>query len=357
MRIGFRWFATILFILLLPIWLLLLVPKFNNFGPEAMQGQLRQNNVYPQLSQILQQSSLEDTSSSSINGDATNQAFVIFRSALTADYLESKVGDIITDSSAWITGATEDAPKVSFNDIRDQVIDSYPAAQTQIEELQAELKRAQTSVDTDNISADGVPGLSGDGSASSDEIAELLAQADSLDNFASGDFTLELENSLKPAKDIYWYYWISMPVAGVGLLLILVAIFFLGRNWTSSFRWTGWTLIAAAAFNLILAVIFSVAILQIGINMVIGMIPGQAEVAGSIAKSVAEVVFANYLQIELIMSGTLLLGGIIFIISSIVIRRRQAPTADTSPPPVTPVSEGPKAAESIDQAAAERSTT
>ena len=256
--------------------MLLLIPKLNGFGPDPLKDQLQQHNVYALFSQILQQSS---SGSEGSQAEITDQALLVFRSALTPEYIENKSSEVIDDSAAWLTGPQEQPPSVSFNDIKEEVITAYPEAQLQIHDLTRQLKSAQQDLEGKEITPDGVPGINGDGSASSEEIAEMLKQAESLDNFASGDFRLELKSMLEPIRNVFEAYILALPILGVALLLLATAMMALGSGWPSRLKWVGWVFVISATFNILLSLLFSVAILSTGLDILVGMIPTQANFA------------------------------------------------------------------------------
>src|SRR5690606_30863241 len=76
--------------------------------------------------------------------------------------------------------------------------------------------------------------------------------------------------------------------------------------------------------NALLAIVFSVAVLKIGIDMVAGMIPAQAEVGGTILRAIFASLFADYIRLEFVMSGVLLVIGITLLITALILKKRQA---------------------------------
>ena len=334
-----RWSLATLFIILVPIWLFLLVPKFNNFGPKSLQSSLKNHNVYEQLSTYLHQSpsSVAPTSS---QDQLANHAVVVLRSFMTPEYVEEKSNQLIYDTTTWLTVENASPPELSLNDIRQQVTTQYPAAEAQIKQLQNQLAEYRD-IQTQNglPPVDGIEGINADGSASVEEIAKLLQQSESLDSFIAGDFTIQTESILEPVKQTYNFYSVSIIVFGILLLILLIGIALASQKWSQRMSWIGWTLMIAGAINAILAVLFSTLILRIGLNTLIDAIPGQAEVVGSLSRATLQSLLANYLPLQLQWSAALLVIGILIVISSRILHRRgqrltstkvdQAPTNTT----------------------------
>ena len=84
----------------------------------------------------------------------------------------------------------------------------------------------------------------------------------------------------------------------------------------------GWLLVAIATVNGLLAVIFSVVVLRVGLDIIIGMIPSQAEAAGSIGRAAIQALFARYIELELIISAALLVVGVLLIVGAIFIGKK-----------------------------------
>jgi hypothetical protein len=255
------------------------------------------------------------------------------RSALTTDYIESKTNQAIDDTTAWITKRSTDQPFLDLNDIKDQVLTAYPDAQIQIDQLQADLAAAQHDLVSHPMPVDGMEGLNADGTASTSEIAKLLQQSQSLNNFVKGDFRINLGEIMAPLYHFYQYYQIALPVIALVLILALVVFTFTTKDWTSRIKNMGWLLIVSAIVNGVAATIFSVAVLKIGLDLMIGMLPSQAEVAGSMGRAITQSLFAKYISIELTITTAMLVLGIMLLVGSKLVLKRQI----SSPTPTSPV--------------------
>ena len=302
-----RWPLFTLIILLVPVWLLLLIPKINGFGPTTLKQELKQQDAYKQLSVILHQTENRPESG---EAEVTDQALVVLRAALTPDYIQAKTNVLIDDTALWLDKKSNTQPVLDLNDIKEQILTAYPDAQLQISELQQGLAVAQQQLKDNPVPVDGVEGFESDGSTSQIEIAKMLQEAGSLNNFIAGDFRISLGAALQPLYDFYQYYQLALPILIALIALLGVAFVFTIQGWRARIKNVGWLLVAIATVNGLLAVIFSVVVLRVGLDIIIGMIPSQAEAAGSIGRAAIQALFARYIELELIISAALLVVGV-----------------------------------------------
>ena len=323
-----RWPLFTLIILFVPVWLLLLIPKINGFGPATLKQELKQQEAYEQLSVVLHQT---ENGPESGEAEVTDQALVILRAALTPKYIEAKTNTLIDDTALWLDKKSDAQPVLDLNDIKEQVLTAYPDAQLQIDELQQGLAAAKQELKDNPMPVDGVEGFESDGSTSQIEIAKMLQEAGSLNNFIAGDFRLNLGAVLQPLYDFYQYYQLALPILIV-IIVILTALFvFTIQGWQARIKNLGWLLVVVGVVNGILSAIFSVVVLKMGLDMIVGMIPSQAEAAGSIGRAVIQALFAGYVQLELIISAALLVVGLLLIVGAIFIGKKVSPTPTLEP--------------------------
>ena len=323
-----RWPIFTLIIMLVPVWLLLLIPKINGFGPTTLKQELKQQYAYEQLSTVLHQT---ESKPESDEAEVTDQALVILRAALTPEYIETKTNTLIDDTALWLDKKSDAQPVLDLNDVKAQVLTAYPDAQLQINELQQGLAAAQQELKDNPMPVDGVEGFESDGSTSQIEIAKMLQEAGSLNNFIAGDFRLNLGAALQPLYDFYQYYQLALPILIVVIVILAALFVFTIQGWQARIKNAGWLLVTVAIVNGILSAIFSVVVLKIGLDVIVGMIPSQAEAAGSIGRAAIQALFANYVQLELIISVALLVVGILLIIGAVLIGKKAGPTSARSP--------------------------
>ncbi len=327
-----QWILSVIIVLLVPIWWLLLVPKLNGFGPDSFKQQLKQHQAYQQLSTILHQPSDQSTPS---QAEVTDEALVVLRGALTTDYIETTANQAIDDTASWLTNQTDAQPELNLNDIKNRIVTAYPDAQNQINQLQSELARAQQQLQDHPMPVDGIEGFESDGSTSTIEIANLLQKAGSLDNFVAGDFRINLGHALAPLYTFYQYYQITIVVLAALLIILLAGLILSTRGWLSRVKSLGWLLVAAGVVNGIVATLFYLIVLKVGLEIAVSAIPGQAQVVGSIGQAVVKSLFSNYVTIEIIFTAAVISSGILLLIGSKLIAKRQS-RLDPPPPHKAP---------------------
>jgi hypothetical protein len=125
-----------------------------------------------------------------------------------------------------------------------------------------------------------------------------------------------------------------MPILIFLALLCLAGVFALGRTMSGRLGSVGWTLVVAAVINTIAAFSFWALVASGGVLRMFPHSGPEGDLAVSVIRAVQQAIFADYLTIELIASGILLLVGVALVIASKFAIPKKVETA--APTPATP---------------------
>ncbi len=290
---------------------MLAMPWFNHFGAERLKADWRAQGLYPELSRVLQ----EQIETSVRAGDPAGQALALIKDEITPSYVQEKVETVTDDTAAWATGQTNQAPGVSFNDLKQKIQDNNPEIKGQLDELleQAAANRSQVAE---------LSQLSDEPAAQ--QLLEQIATSDStLDRLMTGNWTASLEKPLSGLPLVITIYRIALPVLTVLLGLSLIGVVLLSPSLKSRLRYTGWLLVIAAAWNGLVGVVFATIMLS---DMLLGFIPDiglwrTMVVMG--VRSLQETLFGGYWLTASSISLGLLVVGVGLVVAERVMRRRQ----------------------------------
>jgi hypothetical protein len=318
MRSFFKYVLTVVFILGLPLAVWLALPKFNGFTVRSLELALQQRQTYAQMSAIIQQQLNQQTPAA---GDPVGQIGALVKGELTPSYVQTKLEDVLNQTSAWSLGQTQTPPSISFNDIQQKLLVKSPVSKLQIDAALSGLKTQQSHV------GDKLPQVTGDAQAQQ-TIQQLLLSSDNLDRVANGDWTISLQQPLAALPAILKWYTIGLPVL-VGLLLLdLVGAILLARGVTARLKTGAWVLLLTGLWNGILSAVFYYVFLR---DTLIRFIPSSGittDALRSFLNSLQASLFANYALTEAAVSvGLIVFGALLFVIAKIV----KTPTLGPAP--------------------------
>lgn len=321
MRHFFRLSLSALFILLLPAFLLLAVPKLNGFTVDKVKSNLRHNQTYDKASAVIQQR-VSPTNSSDQEIVAENQIGTLIASEFTPDYLQTKIESLLDQTAAWTIDPSKEPPAISFNDLQRKIVAKNPAIKQQLDTILSEIQANKSQLDGQ------LPQVTGD-EQSQQALQDLLQSSDNIESVANGDWTFSLRGPLAGLPTIYQYYAIGLPLLVLFLALCLAGVFALGMQLPGRLAGVGWTLIISAIWNILLSGIFWAVVVSGGLLRVVPLSDAEGDLTVVVIRSIQSALFERYLTIELFGSGLLLVIGIMLLVGSKLAIPKKTPVNPT----------------------------
>jgi hypothetical protein len=332
MRQFFRHAIATILVLFVPALIIAAIPLLNGFGSTKVKASLVQEGTYTTLS-----STAQSYAANLSFGEAESPINIgaLIQQELTPTYVQTKTESMIDQTDAWVTGKSVAPPTLSFNDLRDQVLAKNPLAQGQLTEFQSYIQQAQADPAL-------LEQLGGQNPEAADTLSQLMNQSGSSQSFGAGDFSLSLAQPLAGLPVIHRWITLGVPIAAGIMLIMFILGMVLGANWPSRLGWAGWTLIVLAIANSLAAVVFYVSKLA-ALGQVSAMVPGfSTSVFAPILRSLSNVVFDRFVEIEVMATSAMLVLGTICFIASRLINR--PPSTAPAPLPASPMSQPSEAA-------------
>jgi len=165
---------------------------------------------------------------------------------LSPDYLQKKSEKAIDDSALWLTGKSDNAPVISFKDVKEEFLSANP-----------ELLEAITELPSDSVEQ--VPGSSGLEGENPEEM---------LNSLVKNDFEFSLKDSLASVKFTRSFISVLLPVQLIIMALCLFGLVVLSHSISSKLRWIGITLLLSSLFGWVIFFTFEV-IIGFVLNLVV----------------------------------------------------------------------------------------
>jgi len=228
-----RIFALLLFVLTLPVVVLIATVFYGGLSTTTLKTELAKSGIYQKTLDVLREPSSDQTYQDQQEDQVISALAVFF----TPDYLQTKTEKIIDDSMAWITGASDTPPVLSFKEIKDAIDRQNPGLLINIQDLSQSIQKEASNETT----AENTP-----------------VKKDMLTDFVKNDFTFPLQKNLQGTKDFYGNLQLAFP-ALIGFLLVYLALLFgVNNTWKKRTKWIGMTLLIAGVWGYVLAMLFTV---------------------------------------------------------------------------------------------------
>lgn len=143
------------------------------------------------------------------------------------EYFRNKTESVLDDSAAWITGRSQNAPVLSFKELKDDLQQDHPDLISAIEQVPSEKQLVDSGLDET-------------------QTEQYLNQAKQMQTFSKSDFAIQLSQYLQSVKIVYNGLKIALPILIVILLLCLMMIWLLSEGTPRKFKWVGVTLLVSS---------------------------------------------------------------------------------------------------------------
>jgi|GEM_PF-6691709 len=234
-----RIFALLFFVLTMPVVVLIATVLYGGLSTTILKTELSKSGIYDKTLSVLREPSSGDENYQAQQEDQVMSALAVF---ITPGYLQEKTEKVIDDSSDWITGKTTTPPVLSFKEIKDRIDSQNPGLLTNIQEMSQSIQKeanAEGGKDTSNVQ-------------------NKTMEKDMLSDFVKNDFSLPLQKNLQGVKDFYDNLKLAFP-ALIGFLIVYLALLLgVNNSWRKRTRWIGITLLIAAGWGYLLAIVFNV---------------------------------------------------------------------------------------------------
>lgn len=219
----------------------------------------------------------------------------IIYSRFTPQYIQSKTEKLLDDSSLWIAHDAA-APVLSFTDIKQDMLRTYPGVDLQ-------------SVDTN-----------------AEESLEAFAGypqsgANSLAALAQNDFVVPVGEYFQWIKTFYKAIQILQPILTLLLIGSLILLAKLNDNWPSRLEWIGTTLINAAMYGTGIILFNMLAIMQLK-EVTISNPENFLAAFSPILLQLMEIFMHRYAQIQNIVSLIMAITGVFCVIGAVILKQK-----------------------------------
>lgn len=277
-------FATSLFLLLLSL-------RLSGLSASSLKTQLLTSAVYSKLVTALDRE-IDRAIKEGEADDPLRLVGPILKQEVTPQYLQTKVEALLDDTSAWLSGRTNEPPAISLKDLKEKFRRQNPQLFVELEalgkELNAQKKTLEQQPDVD------------------------------IEKLIKSDFTFPLGKQLTWLK--WWYDMATTRLLLVAAALVgfLLALVFLNDSKQSKFRWAGAALGLASLWNILFWLV------AVGISRLVPIVLAQA--AGELPSFVSPLIMAflqplvtSYLQV----APVAILGLLVSSVGCFVMSRRR----------------------------------
>ena len=269
-----RLIAAFFLVAVFPVIVFLSAVLYGGITPSTIKKSLTSSSIYSTIPQML---------SSGGNEDGMNAFF----SGFSETYLREKSEKLIDDTDLWVRGKTEEAPVLSFADLKKQFIDNNPEIFAMIEQ---QMDQMNESGNTD----------------------ESMAQ---MKEFMKSDFTFPIAKQLSGVRDAYRFMSILFPVLCVLAALAVVVILYFSKSWKSRLKQLGVVCVIAAFYGFLWVV---------GSSIVFAILKGAIEINGNgfaqiilpIVISIAQELVDTYQTLQTNTSILLIVAGVVMFAST-----------------------------------------
>jgi uncharacterized membrane protein len=221
---------------------------------------------------------------------------------VTPDYARAKVNKAIDDSALWITGKTNDAPIVSFKDIKDEFLAKNPDIQDSIVEM-SNMPEAE---------------------ASEGDYAQGEDPQEIMKSIAKNDFSYPLKDALSGLKMGHSVLSVMLPVLLILMIISVIVIILKSPDNKSRFRWLGVTFLLSAVGSYLLFLVFEF-IAATALAAAIQNSNGIFTLVIPIIESVAMLFLARHGDFQIFYSFAIGVFGVVCLASSFAFQKDTIP--------------------------------
>jgi hypothetical protein len=308
--------AVFTFASLTPLFILVLTLKFSGIRKNMLQDQFVQNDEYRKMSASINDYIDEQSKSA----EADNPLKIIgpyIKENITKEYLKSKTEKLFGDTSAWLTGAANTPPEISFNDIRDKILSQNAGLVKSLKTLSDEYKKAKPDIQK---TMDEQSNTSGD-VVKTDALPEFDADA-----ILNNNLTVPVGTFLTWLKPLVWFSRTGFILFLLGLICLLAAIYKLCGTIKSGIRWISITFFLSGLFTFLPFVLAS------GSSLIIAQVlTSSHEMPPFILPLVNMLVYPIVLKFRNLSGLTILLSDILAILLFVVSFFVHTPSPNAKP--------------------------
>ena len=229
-----RVILALFFIATFPIVTFIASILYGGVTPQILKDGLTKAQIYDRLPEQIA-NSLKDPENSEDDNTAT--FFSVIQNKFSGTYLQSKTENLIDNVDLWVKDKSDIPPSLSFPEIKEELTLNNPELLATLTEGLEEMKKQAVQDQSQNDS---------------------LEQGNAMQEFIDNDFSMSLEESLKPLKDGYNNLTIAFPVIIILSLLSIGGIVLLSHGTFSKLKWTGIVLIIASINGFVWAISASI---------------------------------------------------------------------------------------------------
>jgi hypothetical protein len=218
---------ALFFILFFPLFIFLTTILSTPDITPLIKTDLIKTNMYSNMSNQLSKLDIGDSNSALVNQFIQNR--------FTASYIQQKVEKAMDSSDAWIRGKTTKPPVISFTDVIDELTTQYPQLLPSIEQAASEMKQKEEQN----------PALQ--------QNPQATKNLDMIASLAKSNFTIPLNKYLIGLKNFYKTIRILQPILALLLILCVILLGTMNKNWPQRLKWIGFTMLLASIWGFILA--------------------------------------------------------------------------------------------------------
>lgn len=225
MRTFLRILLVGMFLILSPLFLLLLATNSSGLSAQSIKQQFVEENVYEKFDREFDKfidQSLEEEAPD----DPVSVIGPWLKQEITPAYVREKEEAFIDDTDLWLRGKTSRPPTISFKEVKEHMMQSNPALIQGLVEISQELKKQKLQ----DLNAPDLPDF------------EKLIES---------DFSYPIGEHMGWVKTWYTLATTGVFVLGFVLILLFVGIAFLSPTKTSRLRWIVATLFGSTLWNLV----------------------------------------------------------------------------------------------------------
>jgi hypothetical protein len=156
----------------------------------------------------------------------------ILKEAITPSYVQRKIETFLDDLDSWITNKTQTPPSISFNDLREEVL-NLPQYRQQVKQINDFIQVQKTSTQQTSTTDPS--------QAINSDINDLLGK----------NLTFNVGSRFDWMKKVYQYYDLTLAIFAILSVLCIVGIIGLSVGLKSKLRSTAWALLLTALLTIL----------------------------------------------------------------------------------------------------------
>lgn len=239
MKTFIKVLLLLVFCFLSPLVVFLFSLKTSGFSGQSLKSKLANKQVYGMaMDEAFRLIEKGNGSNGGSNPLLIAEPFL--KKEISPAYLQGKTEKLIDDTAAWTAGKTTAPPTLSFQDLKEKLVNDNRPLLNQLLEAAKQLKtQEQTAIQQAKSNNQNIAN------------ANLAMQNFDPEKLLKSNWIFPLDKFLLWLKSLYFYTHAGLFLLAGILFLILLAIVLLSTGIKTRLRWLGMTFLLAAGANLL----------------------------------------------------------------------------------------------------------